>query len=172
MKFMKILNIILINYYVGRLHHKLSVLDLQHHRKTLFPFTLTISLKGIHHIHTTPFCSSQLALVLDVLIPYSVCDSDMTTFFYDCLIVPCSDSRGMEKVAGNHGEESLSSVTLRISFPHVKIDNHQNLMGSEERWKEKQKQKDRKKQTKKSSTKIFFQEDDIRYTVDSIYDSR
>lgn len=116
------LNIILLNYYVETLHHKLSVLELELDRK--MPFTLTISLKGIRHTHTTPFCSSQLVLVLDFLIPYRVCDSDMTTFFYDGLIVPCSDSRGMEKDAGNHGEESLSSVTLRISLPHVKIDNH------------------------------------------------
>lgn len=99
-------------------------LELQHHRETRFAFTLTISHKAIRHIHTKHFCSSQLALVPDVLILYSVCDSDMTTFFYDCLIFPYSDSRGMEKDAGNHGEESLSSVTPRLPLPRVKIDNH------------------------------------------------
>lgn len=74
--------------------------------------------------HKTHFCSSQSALVWDVLVPYSVCDSDMTAVFYDSLIFPYSDSKGMERAAKNHGKESLSSVTLRLSLLHVKIDNH------------------------------------------------
>lgn len=88
-----------------------------------------------------------MALVPDVLIPYSVCDRDMTTFFYDSLIFPSSDSRGMERDARNHGEESLSSITPRLPLPRVKIDNHSNLMGSTERWEEKQRQKEKKTQT-------------------------
>lgn len=83
--------------------------------------------------HKTHFCSSQSALVWDVLVPYSVFDSDMTAVFYDSLIFPYSDSKGMERAAKNHGKESLSSVTLRLSLLHVKIDNHQNLMESRKR---------------------------------------
>lgn len=86
--------------------------------------------------HKTHFCSSQSALVWDVLVPYSVFDSDMTAVFYDSLIFPYSDSKGMERAAKNHGKESLSSVTLRLSLLHVKIDNHQNLMESRERERE------------------------------------
>lgn len=91
-----------------------------------FLFALTTTHKDSTHTHThkTHFYSSQSALVPDVSVPYSVCDSDMTAFFYDSLIFPYSDSEGMERAARNHGEDSLSSVTLRLSLPHVKIDNH------------------------------------------------
>jgi len=53
----------------------------------------------------------------------------MTAFFYDCLTFCHGDSREMEKAARNHGEESLSSITLRLPLPCVKIDNQRNLVG-------------------------------------------
>lgn len=57
---------------------------------------------------------------------------------------------GNEEAAGNLGEDSLSSITLRLSFPHVKINNWWNLMGSaaSERQKEQQKKKKEKKKTR------------------------
>lgn len=84
-------------------------------------------------------------MVPDVSLPYSVCDSDMTAFFYDSLIFPYSDSGGMERAARNHGEDSLSSITLRLPLPHVKIDNHSNLMGSRERGGERDRDGSREK---------------------------
>lgn len=85
------------------------------------------------HTNAATFCSSPSAFVPDISVLYSVCDCDMTAFFYDSLIFPYIDSGRMERAARNHGEDSLSSITLRLSLPHVKIDNHENLMGSRER---------------------------------------
>lgn len=108
--------------------------------------------------HKTHFCSSQSALVWDVLVPYSVFDSDMTAVFYDSLIFPYSDSKGMERAAKNHGKESLSSVTLRLSLLHVKIDNHQNLMESRERERKTEtgRERERTDLDKKGRTTVFL----------------
>lgn len=87
----------------------------------------------------------------------------MTAIFYDSLIFPYIDSGRMERAASNHGEDSLSSITLRLSLPHVKIDNHENLMGSRDKEWDKttgEKNRDRQKSAQKKN-KLAFQEGQI-----------
>ncbi len=60
----------------------------------------------------------------------------------------------MERAARNHGEDSPSSITLRPSLPHVKIDNHYNLIA--ESGKSRERERRRKRDSVRKKEKKLF----------------
>lgn len=86
--------------------------------KTFATVTLCVDIwaTGVQFLftHTRIYRDTEcFALVMAISVSHSVCNNNMTC---KSLTVWYSDNKRIEKAAGNHREDSLSSVTLRFLF--------------------------------------------------------